>query len=123
LGGHKGYGLAVIVDILCALLSGSPFGQAIRDSATSSARVSHFFGAIRIASFRDPAEFRRDMDEMLAALRASSPAEGEEKVYYAGLPEREAEEESARVGIALSEKTLASLFEVAEELGISLRPT
>ena len=61
-GGHKGYGLAVMVDILCALLGGAAFGPRIRDSETSSARVSHFFGAIRIASFRDPEDFKRDMD-------------------------------------------------------------
>jgi L-2-hydroxycarboxylate dehydrogenase (NAD+) len=119
-GGHKGYGLAVMVDILCALLSGAPFGPAIRDSATSSARVSHFFGAIRIASFREPAEFRRDMDAMLSSLRASPPAAGEERVYYAGLKEREAEEENSRLGIELPGETLAAMLEIGRELGVEL---
>ena len=119
-GGHKGFGLAVMVDILCAVLAGAPFGNAVRDSETSSARVSHFFGAIRIASFRDPADFRRDMDGMLASLRASPPAEGEERVYYAGLPEHEAEQESLRLGVDVSDPTLRSLLALGRELGIVL---
>jgi len=46
--GYKGYGLAVMVDVLCSVLCGAPFGPQVSDTATSSARVSHFFGAIRI---------------------------------------------------------------------------
>jgi L-2-hydroxycarboxylate dehydrogenase (NAD+) len=117
-GGHKGYGLAVMVDILCAALAGAPFGAAIRDSATSSARVSHFFGAIRIASFRDPAEFRRDMDEMLAELRSATPAEGEERVSYAGLPEAEAEGESSRLGVFVADASHSALLDLGRELGL-----
>jgi len=109
-----------MVDILCAVLAGSPFGSAIRDSATSSARVSHFFGAIRISSFREPADFRRDMDRMLAELRACPPAEGEGRVYFAGQPEREAEEESSRLGVAVSETSLADLQALGREFGIGL---
>lgn len=78
--GYKGYGLAVMVDILCAVLGGAAFGPDIRDTETSSARVSHFFGAIRIDRFRDPAAIRRDMDRMLSQLRATPVAEGAERV-------------------------------------------
>ena len=95
--GHKGYGLAAMVDILCAVLCGAPFGTDVYDTPTSYARVSHFFGAIKISCFRDPQEFRRDMDKMLHSLRTSPPAEGEERVYFAGLPEFEKEQESLQV--------------------------
>jgi LDH2 family malate/lactate/ureidoglycolate dehydrogenase len=116
--GHKGYGLAVMVDILCAVLCGAPFGLDVYDTPTSSARVSHFFAAIRIDTFRDPLEFRRDMDRMLAQLRACPPAEGEERVLYAGLPEAEREEESARLGVPLLAKALDGLAAIGEERGI-----
>ena len=56
-GGYKGYGLAVMVDILCAVLCGAPFGSEICDTETSSARVSHFFGAVKIDRFREPDSF------------------------------------------------------------------
>jgi len=119
-GGQKGYGLAVMVDILCAVLCGAPFGLDVYDTPTSSARVSHFFGAIRIECFRDPREFRRDMDRMLESLRSSPPAEGEERVYYAGLPERETEAENLRRGVPLLQKTYDGLRAIGRECGIEL---
>jgi L-2-hydroxycarboxylate dehydrogenase (NAD+) len=117
-GGHKGYALAIMVDILCALLSSSAFGPAVHDTKETSARVSHFFGAVKIENFRDPAEFRKDMDRMLADLRSSPPAEGEESVYYAGLREALAEEECSRTGVPLILKSYDGLVEVAKELGL-----
>lgn len=120
--GHKGYGLAVMVDILCAVLCGAPFGAAVHDTASSSARVSHFFGAIKIGCFREPQEFRRDMDQMLAELRACPPAEGEDRVYFAGLPEFEKEQESFRLGVPLLQKTYAELCQIGDAYGIAAPP-
>ena len=121
-GGHKGYGLAVMVDILCAVLCGAPFGLDVYDTPSSSARVSHFFGAIKIACFRDPREFRRDMDRMLRSLRTSPPAEGEARVYYAGLPESEREAESLRLGVPLLEKSYSALCSIGGDCGIEAPP-
>lgn len=121
-GGHKGYGLAVMVDILCAVLCGAPFGQDVFDTAESSARVSHFFGAINIENFRDPQEFRKDMDKMLKALRYCPPAEDEERVYFAGLPEMKYEQETLRYGIPLMSKTYTMLRDLGDEFGIEVPP-
>jgi L-2-hydroxycarboxylate dehydrogenase (NAD+) len=121
-GGHKGYGLAVMVDILCAVLCGAPFGQGVFDTAESSARVSHFFGAIKISCFRDPQEFRQDMDTLLWELRECPPAEGEERVYFAGLPEFEKEQECERIGVPLLKKTYASLCKIGEEFKLKAPP-
>ena len=118
-GGHKGYGLALMVDILCSVLCGAPFGAALRDTAGSSARVSHFFGAINIATFRDPDDFRRDLDEMLRRLRESPVAEGEERVLYAGLPESEFELECARSGVPVIAGTLTAMLRIGESLGVA----
>jgi L-2-hydroxycarboxylate dehydrogenase (NAD+) len=117
-GGHKGYGLAIMVDILCAVLCGAPFGTDVYDTPTSHARVSHFFGAIKISGFRDPREFRRDMDRMLHSLRTSPPAEGEERVYYAGLPECERESENLELGVPLSKRTYSHLCAIAADCGL-----
>lgn len=117
-GGHKGYGLAIMVDILCAVLCGAPFGPAVADTKNSSARVSHFFGAVSIDHFRNPDEFRQDMDNMLVNLRDSQPAEGCERIYYAGQKEFEEEEQSCREGISLLEKTYNELGSIGSRLGI-----
>ncbi len=96
--------------------------EVVRDSP-SSARVSHFFGAIKIDRFREPAAFRRDMDRMLARLRACPPAEGCERVYFAGQKEREAEAECRRDGISVLQATYEDLCRVGEEEGVAAPPT
>jgi L-2-hydroxycarboxylate dehydrogenase (NAD+) len=118
--GYKGYGLAVMVDILCAVLCGAPFGADVSDTATSSGRVSHFFGAIKIAAFRDPREFRRDMDRMLRDLRNTPVAEGAERVYFAGQKEFEAEAECRRSGIPLLEQTYEQFCDIAAKYNLAL---
>jgi L-2-hydroxycarboxylate dehydrogenase (NAD+) len=117
--GHKGFGLAVMVDILCGVLAGSTFGAEIADPPGSSARVSHFFGAIRVDTFRDPQAFRRDMDRLLRSLRTSPPAEDEERVYYAGLKEFEHEAACTRDGIPLTAKVVAQLEETGAASGVA----
>jgi LDH2 family malate/lactate/ureidoglycolate dehydrogenase len=119
-GGHKGFGLAVMVDVLCSVLCGAPFGPALSDTATSSARVSHFFGAIQISQFRDPAEFRQDMDDMLRDLRTSPRAEGAERVYFAGLKEMEAERDCGLRGVPLATKTWRQMQEIARVRRVKL---
>jgi LDH2 family malate/lactate/ureidoglycolate dehydrogenase len=118
-GGHKGYGLAIMVDILCAVLCGAPFGPAIADTATSSGRVSHFLGAIRIDTFRDAAQFRQDMDRFLRALRNCPPAEGAERVYFAGQKEFEAEEKSRQLGVPVLAKTYDQISEIGREYDVT----
>lgn len=121
--GHKGYGLAVMVDILSAVLCGAPFGKNVFDTPESYARVSHFFGAIKISCFRDPQEFRQDMDQMLQDLNDCPVAEGEERVWFAGQPEFEQEQTSQQHGIRVLQKTYADLCTLGEEYAVQVPPT
>jgi L-2-hydroxycarboxylate dehydrogenase (NAD+) len=121
-GGHKGYGLAIMVDILCAALCGAPFGPGVADTAASSGRVSHFFGAIRIGMFRDPAAFRQDMDRMLRDLRECPIADGADRVYFAGLKEFENEDAARRLGVQLLQKTYDQVCEIGQAYGIDPAP-
>jgi LDH2 family malate/lactate/ureidoglycolate dehydrogenase len=116
-GGHKGYGLAVMVDILCAALGGGPMGSELCDTDALK-RMSHFFGAVKISTFRDPDTFRTDMDQMLRRLSTCPPAEGEERVWFAGQKEFLKEEEARTNGIQLPEKTQKVLRDLGEEYGL-----
>jgi LDH2 family malate/lactate/ureidoglycolate dehydrogenase len=119
-GGYKGYGLAVMVDILTAVTSGGTFGAEVRDSAITSARVCHFFMALRIDLFRDPEDFKREMTRMLDALAALTPAEGRERVYYAGLKSREAEERNNRQGVPVTKGVWETIKAAARSLGVAV---
>ncbi len=117
--GYKGYGLAVLVDIMTAITSGGVFGKSVMDSEATSARVCHFFGAIRLDLFRDPEELKTDMDRMLAELTGAEPAEGCERVYYAGLKEHESEALSDRIGVPLTAKVAEKLQQIGQGLGLA----
>jgi LDH2 family malate/lactate/ureidoglycolate dehydrogenase len=117
-GGHKGYGLAVLVDIMTAVTSGGVFGQAVMDSEATSARVCHFFGAIRLDLFRESGELKADMDRMLGELEGARTAEGCRRVYYAGQKEHEEEALSGRIGVALTAKVAAQLKRIGEGIGV-----
>ncbi|HUT19144.1 MAG TPA: Ldh family oxidoreductase [Anaerolineae bacterium] len=121
-GGHKGYGMGVMVDILCAVLCGAPFGRSVADTESSSGRVSHFFGAVRIDTFRDPMSFRQDMDDLLRDLRTSPPAEGAERVYFGGLKEFEREWEAAEKGVLLLRQTYDHIASVGQTYGVEPPP-
>ena len=84
-GAHKGYGLAMMVDILCGVLSGGGYSSFIGGGKNMS-----FAMAIDIAAFRPVDEFKEMMDEMIRALHESPTEPGAERVMVAGDPEEEA---------------------------------
>ncbi|MBD5634127.1 MAG: Ldh family oxidoreductase [Candidatus Eremiobacteraeota bacterium] len=120
-GGHKGYGLGLLADILCAVLGGGVFAPNMPQSPhlLDPAITSQFFAAIRIDAFRDVADFKRDLSRLLADMRTSAPAPGFERVYTAGEPEALRESEHRERGIGLDPVVVASLESVAKKLAIA----
>ena len=112
-GSHKGYGLAVLVEILCGVLTGTVTAL----NADQDPR-GHFFGAIRVDAFRPVAEFKQDMDRLIRELKSTPPIEGQKRVYVAGEIEFETAEERAERGIPLLPSVLKGLREVSEQLGV-----
>ena len=95
-GGHKGYGLMLLVDILTGVLSGAAVGATASKLSTSGAQseqvrpagaaanTGHFFGALRIDGFRPVDEFKEEMDEMFRVIRSSEKLPGWDRVYVHG---------------------------------------
>jgi LDH2 family malate/lactate/ureidoglycolate dehydrogenase len=127
-GGHKGYGLALAVDVLSAVLSGANWGPfappfAIRQSMPDRSvgkGLGHFFGAMRVDAFRDPDEFKAHIDDLVRTLRATRPAPGTPGPLIPGDPEREAERERDRSGVPLLPAVLEDLRAVARQTGVAL---
>jgi LDH2 family malate/lactate/ureidoglycolate dehydrogenase len=93
IGSHKGYSLAVMIEVLSGVLSGGGAGPHRRGGA------SHHFLAYKIDAFTDVDTFKDDLDAYMGALRNSKPAPGHDRVMYAGLPEYEEEIERLKHGI------------------------
>jgi L-2-hydroxycarboxylate dehydrogenase (NAD+) len=119
-GGHKGYGLGLLVDILCGVLSGGAFGNLlpVPNTPPEPGKISHFFGAIRIDGFREVAAFKRDMDEELRDFKNSEKAPGAERIYVAGEIEYEKTLAHRRDGVPVHAKVWAGLEKLAQELDV-----
>lgn len=116
-GGHKGYGLALAVEILCGTLSASAFGGQTYVNE-QSANVGHFFGAIEVAAFRPLADMRRDLRRYLDSVQASPKAEGHDRIYVHGEKGFLYERRCLQEGIPIDAKTLASMKKIGGELGV-----
>lgn len=121
-GGHKGYGLGLLSDILCGVLSGGAFGAALPRLSNGHVpgAISHWFTAFRVDGFRDVAEFKRDMDRELRAFRNSAKAPGHERIYTAGEIEHEKAVANRANGIPVHVAVWAGLEKLAAEFGVPL---
>jgi len=119
-GGHKGYGLGLLVDIMCAVLSGGAFGNdlPLPSSGPQPGKISHFFGAIRVDGFRDLAAFKADMDRELRAFKDSPKAPGFDRIYVAGEIEYEKTLAHRENGVPVHVKVWSGLEKLSGELGI-----
>jgi LDH2 family malate/lactate/ureidoglycolate dehydrogenase len=125
-GGHKGYGLAAMVDILSCVLSGANWGPfappfALRQEIPSRSvgkGIGHFFGALRIDGFIAVQDFKRQVDEWIRVFRATRPAPGTGGPLIPGDPEREAEAIRAKTGIPLVAAVVQDLRDIAQKTGI-----
>ncbi|MBA3415850.1 MAG: Ldh family oxidoreductase [Chloroflexia bacterium] len=119
--GHKGYGLATVVDVLCGPLAGALWGTHLASVQRPGLRpgLGHCFLAWRIDAFRDPAEFGHDLRQLLAELRATPPGTDRQGVLAPGDPEIAAEVRHGADGIALDAQVIADLEHLAARLGIS----
>jgi LDH2 family malate/lactate/ureidoglycolate dehydrogenase len=114
---YKGFGLAMVVEILCSVLAGEP-ATISRNSPEVRSPAGHFFGALNVASFSPLETFKKSMDEMLEATQNLPRLPGVEKVYVAGDYEAEIEKNRRANGIPLHPAVVSSLKDIAEELGV-----
>jgi len=120
LGGYKGSGLAMMVEILCGVLGGGAMSTELGGLRikTQPFRVSQFFLAIDVERFMPMIEFRERMDRLIATVKSSRPAGGFEEVLVAGEPEWRLEAERLRSGVPVPGLLWESLCRIAERLNV-----
>lgn len=119
LGSHKGYGLAVMVDILSSVLSGSLIGG--HDPKTGDRNkyinVGHFCLALNPEAFREEGEFEDNMDDLLDMLRDTIPVDKDQPVLVAGDPEYAEHARRSAEGVPMTDILAGEIREVAEQCG------
>jgi LDH2 family malate/lactate/ureidoglycolate dehydrogenase len=123
-GGHKGYGLASMVEVLCGILSGANFLRDVaftKDGKPDHPRVGHFFMAFDPSYFIDIDIFKTRMDDMINRLKTAEKAKGQSRIFVHG--EKEYEEYDLREmnGIPLDERTAECLIGYSEEFSLDLK--
>jgi LDH2 family malate/lactate/ureidoglycolate dehydrogenase len=120
LGGHKGYGLAVMVQILAGTLAGAAYSPIHQRAHGPSEpyNLGHFFLAINPAAFRSEGDFERDLDGMIDVLHASRPTDPSQPVLVAGDPEAESRRRRSKEGVPIPDDLMDLLKGVADRAAV-----
>jgi len=121
--GHKGYALALMVEVFSSVLSGSAIGPDIGSMYKDMDRkqdVGHFFCLFNIAAFLDLDDFKARIDETIDRIKSSKKRTGVEEIFVPGeRSARNALVNEAR-GIGVSDETLAELEQWCARLSVPL---
>lgn len=120
-GGPKGFGLALMVELLTGVLSGGAFSKMIPSmyDLTQSQSIAHFMMAINISSFMEVDRFKMLSTELSSYVKDAVKASGVEELYLPGEIEFSIEEKRMQAGIPVSENVLGELNKLAETLQVN----
>ncbi len=124
-GGYKGYGQAVVIDMLAGLLGGAGAGLNVfsmmgyPDKPQNSGQL---YMAIDIGAYRDPAEFKKDVDDYIRAIKASPKAKGAAEIFLPGEQSWRRMEENKEQGILLPQELFNELACSGDRFGVDIRP-
>lgn len=113
-GGHKGYALSLLADLLGCLLGGAEV------LGTPPHTAGTFIMALRVEAFRPFAEFTAAVDRRFAEIKAIPPARGFQEVLIPGEPEMRSKAERLREGIPVPDDTWEKIVAGAREYGVDV---
>ena len=125
IGGYKGSGLAMLMDIFGGVLSGAGYAGMVADQYKVFDRpqdVGHFFLAMRPDLFVARDDYQNRMDTLIERVQTVPKAEGFSEILVAGEPERRYEETRRREGIPYSAAEIGPLQDEAARAGVAPLP-
>ena len=117
---HKGYGLAVLVETLCAMISGSAFLSGVAcwlNDTPKKTNQGHAFIAVDIASMMPKEEFYKRVKAMTDEIVKAPKAHNTDRIFLPGEIEHEKREKSLAEGIVFPDFALINLYNLAESCG------
>ncbi len=122
--GYKGYGLSMMIEILCSMLTGMPYGPHIPkmfEAPMSEKRyLGHFISAMRLDCFQNKESFKKRLSRMMHDLRNEPPLDKNISVQVAGDPEKKFARERVKKGIPLKRRTLEIFLNIGREYNVRL---
>jgi LDH2 family malate/lactate/ureidoglycolate dehydrogenase len=117
-GGHKGYGLSLMVDVLTGVLSGGTWSRHVGNTEERNSEVDHFFMAIKIENFTPVEEFKSRMEAMMSELKTSKKHPRFERIWVHGEKGFLTMETRLRLGIPIYVGVLRELNRIGMETGV-----
>src|SRR6185436_8206789 len=117
---HKGYAIAMMVDVLSGVLTGSGFLTQVHSpyKTAEKSNCGHLFIAVNIEAMQPLAEFNRRMEEYIAELKAVPKAQGFDEVFYPGEMEARNDARNRKEGIEFPDDTIEDLKRVGKATGL-----
>lgn len=125
IGGAKGYGISMMIDILSGVLTGAGFGKYVNnmyENWEEPQNVGHTFICVDIGRFMPIEQFKERMDRYIRDIKAEPRAEGVDEIWIPGEIEFRLTRERSAHGIPLSAKLVAELRVLAEKYGVDAEP-
>jgi LDH2 family malate/lactate/ureidoglycolate dehydrogenase len=117
---HKGYAIALMMDMLSGVLTGSGFGANVAGpyQAERRSRAGQMMIALNIEAIQPLNEFNARMETLIAEIKAVPLAQGFAEVFYPGEIEARNDNQNRREGLLLPEDTIADLKRIAAEYAV-----
>jgi LDH2 family malate/lactate/ureidoglycolate dehydrogenase len=121
-GGYKGYGITLMVDLLTGVLANSSYGPRVQglDIVEAIGGVGHTFMAVDVAAFDDVSAFKTRMDAYIDEIKGSKKGVGVDTIYLPGELEFLKERERRQKGIPLHVNIVNDLRKIAVDTGVPL---
>ena len=123
IGGPKGYGLSLFMDIFSGVLSGAKFGPHLGNmwnDFTNPQDVGHFFIAIDISKLTELETFKTRLEQMVGEIKALPRSEGVSEIFVPGEIENNRKEARKANGIELSDVVYDELAALGERYGVKM---
>jgi len=123
IGGYKGYGIALAIDMLCGVLTGSSYGTHfpgfLADNLKDPTDVGSVFAAVNVESFMDLPDFTAGMDKAIREIKTSEKAEGVTRIYIPGEIELETKADRLKNGIPIPDAVVKDFAALGAELAVA----
>jgi LDH2 family malate/lactate/ureidoglycolate dehydrogenase len=121
MGEHKGYAIALMLDVLAGVLTGSSFGAAVSGPYQAALRsgCGHLAIVLRIGTFLPLAEFQARMDSLIEGLKSVPTAPGFDEIHYPGEIEDRNHRRHLAEGLTLPAKTMQDMRKLARDAGVA----
>ncbi len=120
IGGYKGYGIALAIDLLCGVMTGSSYGSHfpgfLADNFERPTDVGSIFAVVDVESFMELGAFKAAIDGALREMKACTKAEGVSRIYIPGEIEFETKANRLKNGIPIPEAVVKDFVALGERL-------